>query len=45
MLQEPHITSGRDRDANEFARGEILFVPISKINANPMDTSEELLEI
>lgn len=45
MLQEPHIARGRDRNANKFARGEILSVPISKSNVNPMDTSEELLEI
>lgn len=43
MLQEPHIARGRDRNASEFARGEIPSVPVSKGNVNPMDTSEELL--
>lgn len=44
MLYETHIAGGRDKNANEFAEGEILFYPVSKSNVSPVGTSE-LLEI
>lgn len=40
MLQEPHVAGGRDKNANEFAKGEILLVLFAKA-----DTSENRWEI
>lgn len=40
MLQEPHIAGGREQNANEFAKGEILLVFFAKV-----DTSENCWEI
>lgn len=40
MLQEPHIADGRDKNANEFAKDEILLVLFAKA-----DTSDNCWEI